>query len=92
MQIKYIPADYFDVIGVPITYLDKHNPKQFRILGKTDRQAIYGYRTKIYTKDDSSNFNDLNRGPTLYIDGKLKAIYQRIFIERVNEDGESNEN
>lgn len=88
-KVTDIPKDYYDVIGVPITYLDKHNPDQFRILGKTDRQAIYGYRTKMYTKDDSPNFNDLNRGPTLFINGELKAIYQRIFIQRCDiEEGE----
>jgi len=27
-----IPKDYDGVIGVPITYLDKHNPKQFEIV------------------------------------------------------------
>ena len=28
-----IPCDYDGVIGVPITYLDKHNPDQFEIVG-----------------------------------------------------------
>lgn len=28
-----IPLDYDGVMGVPITFLDKHNPKQFEILG-----------------------------------------------------------
>ena len=28
-----IPMDYEGVMGVPITFLDKHNPKQFEILG-----------------------------------------------------------
>lgn len=28
-----IPMDYFDVIGVPITFLDKYNPEQFEIIG-----------------------------------------------------------
>lgn len=28
-----IPVDYNDSIGVPITFLDKYNPKQFKILG-----------------------------------------------------------
>lgn len=81
-RVSDIPYDYKDVIGVPITFLDKYSPEQFEILGKTDRQAIYGYRTKIYTESDAPNYNDLNRGPTLYINGELKAIYQRIFIKR----------
>jgi len=28
-----IPANYFDVMGVPITFLDKYNPDQFEIIG-----------------------------------------------------------
>lgn len=28
-----IPQDYYDVMGVPITFLDKYNPEQFTILG-----------------------------------------------------------
>ena len=27
-----IPDNYFEVIGVPITYLDKHNPEEFEII------------------------------------------------------------
>ena len=32
-----IPSDYDDVMGVPITFLDKYNPDQFEILGATQR-------------------------------------------------------
>lgn len=28
-----IPMDYKGVMGVPVTYLCKHNPEQFKILG-----------------------------------------------------------
>ncbi len=28
-----IPCDYFGYIGVPITFLDKYNPEQFKLLG-----------------------------------------------------------
>ena len=31
-KVKDIPMDYFDVMGVPITFLEKYNPKQFEIL------------------------------------------------------------
>ncbi len=36
-RIKDIPMDYEGVMGVPITFLDKHNPEQFEIVGTTDR-------------------------------------------------------
>lgn len=32
-----IPSDYGGVMGVPITFLDKYNPEQFKILGATQR-------------------------------------------------------
>ena len=28
-----IPCDYFGVMGVPITFMDRHNPDQFEIIG-----------------------------------------------------------
>lgn len=30
-----IPCDYYEEMGVPITYLDKHNPDQFDIVGSS---------------------------------------------------------
>ncbi len=41
---KDIPFDYKGVMGVPITFLDKYNPKQFKILGMC---ASAGYDKKI---------------------------------------------
>lgn len=32
-KTKNIPTDYNGVMGVPISFLDKHNPQQFEILG-----------------------------------------------------------
>ena len=32
-KVKYIPKDYDGEMGVPITYLDRHNPKQFILKG-----------------------------------------------------------
>ena len=31
-RVKNIPCDYYGVMGVPITFIDKHNPKQFEII------------------------------------------------------------
>ena len=36
-----IPIDYKDVIGVPITFLNKFNPEQFEILGLDDYNLVY---------------------------------------------------
>ena len=78
-----IPCDYFGVMGVPITFLDKYNPEQFQILGITDRNNIYGLTTKVYSQDDCPNFGDLNRrGAIKQADGKLKSTYARLLIRR----------
>ncbi|MDD9858643.1 MAG: adenine-specific methyltransferase EcoRI family protein [Gammaproteobacteria bacterium] len=43
-KTKDIPGDYAGVMGVPITFLDKHNPDQFEILGTL---ASAGYNGDI---------------------------------------------
>lgn len=32
-KVKDIPYDYEDIMGVPITFIDKYNPEQFEIIG-----------------------------------------------------------
>ena len=34
-KVVNIPKDYYGVMGVPITFLDKYNPEQFEILGNS---------------------------------------------------------
>ena len=41
-----IPVDYDGVMGVPLTFLDKHNPEQFEIVGIT--RAWSGDAAKVY--------------------------------------------
>lgn len=38
-KVNEIPLDYDGVMGVPITFLDKHNPEQFEILGMDDHRV-----------------------------------------------------
>jgi hypothetical protein len=45
--VKEIPNDYKGVMGVPVSFLDKHNPEQFELLGSNrgvdqDPNGIYG--------------------------------------------------
>ena len=42
-----IPDNYFDVIGVPITYLDKHNPDEFEIIALGNSKENFT-PTKVY--------------------------------------------
>ena len=71
-KIANIPKDYYDVMGVPITFLDKYNPNQFEILGHTT------------SSDKSPEVEELRTNPKYRngarINGKEK--YHRVFIRR----------
>ena len=87
LEIPYsdsIPSDYKGMMGVPITFLDKYNPEQFRILGLTCRRYSPEYIIKTYTKEDAKNFNDLNGASVLLIDGEYKMTYARVLIEPID--------
>ena len=77
-----IPNDYDDVMGVPISFLDKYCPEQFEMLGITDRGNEYGIKIREYTEADTPNYGDLNRRGVVLIDGKLQSTYARILIRR----------
>ncbi len=84
-KIEEIPFDYEGMMGVPITYLDKHNPEQFEILGITDRNNPYGLTTKIYTPEDGKNYGDLNRRAAIRMpDNSLKCTYARLLIRNLH--------
>lgn len=85
-----IPCDYDDIMGVPITFLNKYNPDQFEILGMCENMDLYGLRTKVYSKEEKENAYlakfgkkgqyDLNASGVLFKSGKLEKTYQRILI------------
>ena len=47
-RVKDIPVDYYGVMGVPITYMAIHNPKEFEILGMA-RPAVKGVKKYVRT-------------------------------------------
>ena len=71
-RIANIPKDYYGVMGVPITFIDKYNPNQFEILGHTT------------SSDKSPEVEELRTNPKYRngarINGKEK--YHRVFIRR----------
>lgn len=66
-KVKDIPLDYYGVMGVPITFLDKYNPNQFEIVGWTIKGMC------------NVEFKDLGTSNPM-ICGKSK--YKRLFIRR----------
>lgn len=43
-KVSDIPKDYDGVMGVPITFIDKYNPEQFKILGIANSARWIGYK------------------------------------------------
>ena len=70
-RVAHIPADYPGAMGVPITFLDKHNPEQFELLNADDLRADSTVPFKLHglIKDKDSAING-------------KPTYARIVIRR----------
>jgi len=68
-KTKDIPSDYAGAMGVPITFLNKYNPKQFEILGRNDadNELTGGLKTSF------------NWGNRVRLD--KEELYSRIFIK-----------
>ena len=71
-RLANIPDNYYEPMGVPITFLDKYNPHQFEILGHTN------------SSDKSPEMEELRTNPKYRrgarINGKEK--YDRVLIRR----------
>ena len=54
-----IPCDYFENMGVPITYLDKHNPEQFEIVkfrkGNDEKDLTYSVESPTILTDSQTD-------------------------------------
>ena len=83
-RLSEIPMDYDDVMGVPITFLDKYNPNQFEIIGgfngykecDYENGLICGTDTPYY--DNKTGKEKIWTGPTI----NKKAKYYRVLIKR----------
>ena len=73
-----IPSDYDGVMGVPISFLDKYNPKQFEIVGSFNNGE---HGNDVGAKKLSVDY----RGKKLSWNGPLvnsKPLYKRILIRQ----------
>ena len=77
-KVAKIPDDYYGAMGVPISFLSKHNPEQFEILGLfTEANGdCFIQGSEIYTDDKHQH----SRCPVL----NKKRLYPRILIRRKN--------
>lgn len=87
-----IPSDYEGVMGVPISFLDKYCPEQFKIVGMCENLDLYSLKTKVYSpkeckdaylrKFGKSGTYDLNASGVIIINGQREKVYQRILIQQ----------
>ena len=81
IEIPYtdaIPNDFEDIMGVPISYLDKYCPEQFEIVGIT--KTWFGMANKIYPKQvqvskvgKKTIVTKLNDGPVLELEKPMEG-------------------
>jgi len=86
-----IPSDYDGVMGVPITFLDKYSPDQFKIVGMCENGDLYNFKTKMYTsaeckqayfdKFGEKGTYDLNATGVVVRDGLLEKVFKRVLIK-----------
>ena len=75
-EVCEIPKDYFGLMGVPITFLDKFCPEQFEIIGCAEPA------TRLDVLKTQKKFKEY-KSRQIYIDGVLcQKHYHRIFIRR----------
>ena len=67
-----IPSDYDGVMGVPVTFLDKHCPEQFEIVGIT--KTWFGAATKTYPEQVQVDANGKRKVVTKLNDGAVLKI------------------
>ena len=92
-KVEDIPDDYYGIMGVPISFLDKHNPEQFDIVGSNSSTELckeLGVRplgqdwVDRYRAAGGTGHNTANMVRIVYndINGNPKVAYSRLFIRR----------
>ena len=75
-RVDEIPIDYDGVMGVPITFLYKYNPKQFEILDLINRYMIFDYfGVNEEVRKKHSHCANVNG----------KSTYARILIKKIQQ-------
>jgi hypothetical protein len=76
-KVADIPVDYKDMMGVPITFLDKYNPEQFEIIGSYNNGAHGAQLGATKTVAISGGKTLLWNGPVV----NKVPLYKRIVIK-----------
>ena len=76
LEVPYtdaIPSDYVEVVGVPISFLDKYCPEQFEIIGATESEGK-GFSNGLWNESSGIAQATING----------ERVYKRIFIRKLN--------
>ena len=90
-RVSDIPNDYYGVMGVPITFLDKYNPEQFEILGLA--HGLLSHELNIspigkewcdlyFSQGNKGHYSPSMRELVAVINGKAVSFYNRLIIKR----------
>ena len=91
-KVADIPCDYDGVIGVPITFMDKYNPAQFKIVELSrylkDCEGMKEEFVKTYYIQGGTGQITAGHPDLCYYDKNGKAIvpYMRILIQKINKE------
>lgn len=92
--VDAIPGDYTGLMGVPITFLDRHNPEQFEIVGSSEGDypptKTYGKKERVvngvHMRSNTRSLGCFIRadsfGPGTYFDVgyPVRRVFKRLFI------------
>ena len=88
-----IPCDYFGIMGVPITFLDKYCPEQFEILGCTanpesnsvEKKERSEKALKLIKQGRLKGAKCVGGNSNIYIDSDdyVHVLYHRVLIKRI---------
>ncbi len=87
-KISEIPCDYFDNMGVPITFLDNYNPSQFDIVGLGSGYLGQSIGVLGISKEHKKLMKGHSAAGDLYYikNGKPIVPYSRIIIRRKKDE------
>jgi len=88
-EANNIPKNYYGMIGVPISFLDRINPDQFELIGSSDiPDTLPGIKKlgpdwiKKYKAQGGTGHYTANMKSVGYsADGKYKIVYSRLIIK-----------
>lgn len=87
-KVSEIPVDYDGVIGVPITFIDKYNPKQFEILGLGISNSGIEIGVRPYTDEHKKYRKEIQkRGAVdgdlyMLVDGDINVPFARVLVSK----------